>query len=116
MSSIVSNGNARQSTATAAGLHEGPGHVPPPPRWAHYETDLSSILGFAPRELSLEILRIVDDSARDYCVQLGLDRGDRITRIDGSAGDVLLSTEDGKRVRLPLPVALVIEVAPALPS
>jgi hypothetical protein len=81
-----------------------------------YETDLSSVLAFAPREVPLEILQIADERARSYCSHLGLDPGDRITRHDGLKDDVLLSLEDGRRVRLALPIALLVEVEPALRS
>jgi hypothetical protein len=81
-----------------------------------YETDLSSVLAFAPRETPLEVLQIADDVARAYCARLGLEPGDQITRHDGLKNDVLLSTADGRRFRLALPVALLVEVEPAIRS
>jgi hypothetical protein len=85
-------------------------------RFARYDTDLSSVLAFAPREVPLEIRQIADQHARDYCAVLGVDPGDHITRHDGLKDEVALSTADGRRVRLALPVALFVEVEPALPS
>jgi hypothetical protein len=83
---------------------------------ARYETDLSSVLAFAPRDTPLEVLQIADDVARGYCAQLGLEPGDQITRHDGLKNDVLLSTKDGRRFRLALPVALLVQVEPAIRS
>lgn len=117
MSGTISNNSSANTTPTTPttpiGAAERP--VAPPPE-THFETDLSSVLAFAPRDVPLTVLQIADDRARAYCAQFGLAAGDRITRYDGSKDDVLLSMPDGRRIRVGLPVALLIEVQPALPS
>lgn len=115
MSGTITNSKAENTGQDTAAVSNG---RPPVPlqRGMQFETDLSSVLAFAPREMSLEIRQIVDERARAYCSQLGLEPGDRITRHDGLKDEVVLSTADGRRVRLALPVALLVEVAPALPS
>lgn len=102
----------------ATGPAPDPADVSPeaPPRWAHYETDLSSVLAFAPHDTPLEVLQIADPRARAYCARLGLDEGDRITRNNGRRDDVLLTTADGRRMRLALPIAMLVEVEPGVPS
>jgi hypothetical protein len=74
------------------------------------------VLAFAPHDVPLEILRIADEGARAYCTRIGLESGNWITRTDGRKDDVLLTTPDGHRLRLALPVALFVEVEPAFPS
>lgn len=114
MSGTISNAHAENHmnyAGDAPQRHHGP--VPPPMR---YETDLSSVLAFAPRNTPLEILQIADERARLYCERLGLEPGDHITRHDGLKDEVLLSTPGGQRLRLALPVALLIEVEPAIRS
>ena len=111
---IVTNGNAGAGSGATAARSEGLPHDAP--HWTHYETDLSSVLAFAPRGMLLEIVRIADEVARGYCARLGLEPGDRVTRLDGGRDDVVLTTDDGRRVRLELPVALLVEVRPALRS
>lgn len=114
MSESILNDNGPSIALEAPALDEPP--YAPPPRWVHYETDLSSVLAFAPRETPLEMLQVANDVAREYCARLGLEAGDRIVRHDGGRDDVLVSTDDGRRLRLALPVALLIEVEPATPA
>ena len=115
MSDTISNDNTSSSAAVPASLPDESRHVPAP-RWSHYETDLSSVLAFAPPGTPLEIVQIAGEQAGWYSAQFGLGVGDRITRLNGRRDDVLLSTDDGRRVRVALPVALGVEVEPALPS
>ena len=114
MSGMTPNNNTANAATNLATATNG--RTPVPPRWVHYETDLSSVLAFAPRNELLAILQIADPTARTYCERLGIWRGDRVTRVDGRKDDVLLTLDDGRRVRVALPVALLIEVEPALPS
>lgn len=114
MSEFVSNGHAESSRNAAVADPHPPeqGRLPP----MQYETDLSSVLAFAPRETMLEVTRVTGEEAQEYCARLGVVPGDWITRRDGLRDHVLLTTADGRRVRLPLPVAMLIEVEPALRS
>ena len=108
-------GSAKRAEKLAA-ASETNGFALLAPRWAQYDTDLSSVLAFATHNQLLEIVRIADETASDYCEAIGLWPGDRVTRVDGRKDDVLLTLDDGRRVRVALPIALVIEVEPALQS
>lgn len=117
MSATISNdnpGNGISNPGDGQENHLEP--VEPSTATTRYETDLSSLLAFAPRGIPLEILQIPDEGARHYCARLGLEPGDEITRHDGLRNNVLLSTPDGRRFRLALPVALLVEVEPAIRS
>lgn len=99
MSGTISNAHAENRmnyTGDAPQRHHGP--VPPATR---YETDLSSVLAFAPRNTPLEILQIADERARLYCERVGLEPGDQITRHDGLKDEVLLPSTSAWHCRLP---------------
>lgn len=77
--------------------------------------DLSNVLAFAPRNTPLSVVAILGSDMRKECARRGVHEGDRITCNESLRESLLVRAAHG-RVLLSLTDALLIEVAPGLPS
>lgn len=69
-----------------------------------------SLVDVTPGE-TVKVRQVIFDSLREYCAELGVQKGDRLTLLEGDLSSLLLEEDDGRLVRCPCEFARFIEVA-----
>ena len=69
-----------------------------------------SLVDVTPGE-TVKVRQVIFDSLREYCAELGVHKGDRLTLLEGGLSNLLLEEEDGRLVCCPCEFARFIEVA-----
>jgi hypothetical protein len=59
---------------------------------------------------TVRVRRVFFDSPRDYCAELGLHEGDRVTLLEDQLSNLLLQEAGGRIVRCPSEFARFVEV------
>ena len=59
---------------------------------------------------TVRVRRVFFDSPRDYCAELGLHEGDRVTLLENHLSNLLLQEAGGRIVRCPSEFARFVEV------